>query len=158
MTVKLTGVVTLALLAAVLFTTGCEDEDIPTFAPGPYLFSNLSVTKATLPPIGSRLVAGSVVNLRFSVAYTLDQSGYQNRANLGMFVNVFGRTATDSVVNIGGFPDKLLSLTNASGTLRDSVSFTLPAGVRTLTMETFLDTLPFANPVMALDSQNWPVQ
>ena len=60
--------------------------------------------------------------------------------------------------SIGGFPDKILQLSEQGGVLRDSLQFTLPPGIARLTMEAFLDSLPFANPVISIDSQIWPVQ
>lgn len=158
MTVKSAGSAMVALLAGALMLAGCEDDAIPTFAPPPYLFSNISITKACDPAPGSAVRPGSTVNLRFSVAYTLDPDDLQNRANLGMYINLFARTATDSIVSIGGFPDKILPLSEQGGVLRDSLQFTLPPGIARLTMEAFLDSLPFANPVISLDSQNWPVR
>ena len=158
MTVKSAGSAMMALLVGMLLLAGCEDDAIPTFAPPPYLFSNISITKECNPVPGSALRPGSTVNLRFSVAYTLDPNDFQNRAGLGMFINLFGRTPTDSLVSIGGFPDKILQLSEQGGVLRDSLQFTLPPGIARLTMEAFLDSLPFANPVISIDSQIWPVQ
>ncbi len=148
----------LLLLAAAGLLVGCEEEDNPATPPPPFLFSNITLSKETIPRPTTFLSAGQNALLRYKVSYTLNDGDNAQQSNMAVFVNLFGRDAAGNIVSIGGAPDRTITPLNVSDVLRDSIAFFVPQGVTGVFVEAFLDTLPFANPVVALDSQNWPVR
>jgi hypothetical protein len=149
---------TAILLATLLLAGGCSEEDLPSSPPPPFLFTSLSLSSDTQPRPGTFLAQGEAVRLRYGVSYTLDPSMDQQRNQLALYVNVFGVAADSSTVNIGAFPDREYR-PDVPGEFRsDTLDFTVPNGVTQVWVEAFLDTLPFSNPVLALDRLIWPVR
>jgi hypothetical protein len=146
------------LFAAAGLLVGCEEEDNPATPAPPFLFSNLTLSKETLPRPGTFLSVGQNVLLRYKVSHTLNSGDNAQQSNMAVFVNIFGRDAVGNVISIGGAPDRTVTPLEVSNVVQDSIPFVVPAGVAGVFVEAFLDTLPFANPVVALDSQSWPVR
>ena len=145
-------------MIALLLAAGCTEEDLPTSQTPPFLFTALTLSSDTQPRPGTALTQGQAVQLRYGVSYTLDATMYRQHDQLAIFVNVFGVAADSSTVNIGAFPDRQFSL-DLQGEFRgDSLSFTVPSGITQVWVEAFLDTIPFSNPVVALDRLIWPVR
>jgi len=144
-------------VAAGLFV-GCEEEDNPATPPPPYLFSNIALSKYTTPRPFTFLSTGQNVLLRYGVSHTLNDGDNAQQSNMAVFVNIFGRDAAGNVVSIGAAPDRMITPLEVSSVAQDSIPFVVPQGVVGVYVEAFLDTLPFANPVVALDSQIWPVR
>jgi len=150
--------VTAVLLATLLGAPGCSEEDLPASPPPPFLFTSLSLSSDTQPRPGTPLAQGEAVRLRYAVSYTLDAPTHEQRAQLAIFVNVFGLTAQNSSVNIGAFPDREYRPELQGENRADTLSFTVPTGITQVWVEAFLDTIPFSNPVVALDRLIWPVR
>jgi hypothetical protein len=146
------------LVAAAGLLVGCEEEDNPATPAPPFLFSNIALSKESMPRPGTPLSVGQNVLLRYKVSHTLNNGDNAQQSDMAVFVNIFGRDPAGNVVSIGGAPDRTISPLAVSNVLQDSIPFIVPAGLAGVFVEAFLDTLPFANPVVALDSQSWPVR
>jgi len=145
-------------MIALLLVGGCTEEDLPTTPPPPFLFTALTLSSDTQPRPGTVLTQGQAVQLRYGVSYTLDTVMFRQHDQLAIFVNVFGLAPDSSTVNIGAFPDRQFTA-DLQGEFRgDSLSFTVPSGITQVWVEAFLDTIPFSNPVVALDRLIWPVR
>ncbi|MCK5571288.1 MAG: hypothetical protein KAJ12_00945 [Bacteroidetes bacterium] len=146
------------LVGALTLLVSCEDESVPTSPPPPFLFTDLLLSKETSPTPSTPLSEGQDVLLLYKASYTLNPGDNAQQANLALFVNVFGQAPDGSIVGIGQFPNHMFSPLVVSDIVRDSIPFVVPQGVSTVFVQAFLDTLPFANPVIALDNQSWPVR
>jgi hypothetical protein len=146
------------LVGALALLVSCEDESVPTSPPPPFLFSDVLLSKETSPTPSTPLSEGQNVLLLYKTSYTLNPGDSEQQTDLALFVNVFGQASDGSIVGIGLFPNREVSPLELSDIVRDSIQFVVPQGVSTVFMQAFLDTLPFANPVIALDQQSWPVR
>lgn len=146
------------IVAALVVASGCSDEELPSSPPPPFLFTSLALSSDALPRPGTPLQVGQEVRLQYGVAFTLDPAMFEQRTQLAVFVNVFGVDANDNSVNIGDFPDRQFTPELQGANQLDTIAFTVPAGITQVWVEAFLDTIPFSNPVVALDRLIWPVQ
>ena len=145
-------------MATLAAASGCSDEELPSSPPPPFLFTSLALSSDAQPRPGTPLRAGQEVRLQYGVAFTLDPATFEQRAQLAVFVNVFGVDADDNSVNIGDFPDRQFTPELQGANQLDTIAFTVPTGITQVWVEAFLDTIPFSNPVVALDRLIWPVQ
>jgi hypothetical protein len=143
---------------AVLLAAGCAKDDIPTTPGGPFLLTRVSIERDVLPVPETTIAKNQSVTARYGIAFTLSPDDEKNRANLRLFVGVYGISANDTLVSIGTFPGRTLTLAAGTNTIRDSLTFTVPAAAATVSIEAFLDSTTFLNPVMSIDRRTWNVQ
>lgn len=145
-------------LGIVVMFTSCKNDDIPTTPAGPFLLTRMRISKDTTPTPGTTLNAGQTVGVHFTVDYTLSPEDDRNKTNLALFINAFSRDQNNNYMEIGIFPDKQFTLTAASGMVTDTLSVAIPATATSVTVEAFIDTLPFSNPVLTIDDKSWPAK
>jgi hypothetical protein len=116
-----------AALAA-LAGLSCSKDDIPTTPPPPFLITYVAVSKFVSPPTTTILHRDSTYLIRFSVDYTLNPDTDANRSLFTVFADVAEFAEADTLVDVIGFiPFPFPDLTASSGTVTDSILFTVPA-------------------------------
>ena len=148
----------LAIAAVAAIGAGCSKDDLPATPPPPFLFSDVRLQKDIVPLPGTFLQHGKNTTVRFNVAYTLAPEIAKNRSNLRLFLNLYGEDSVGTILAIGAFPDRVYTLDQDGSNVSDSINFTVPANAAFVDVEAFLDTLPFANPIITIDSKYWPVR
>ena len=155
----------LRLLAAGLWTCGllvigsCTKDDIPATPSSPFLFTSVKIGKSMSPAQGSTLTATQTYTVRYSLNYTLAPNEERQKSNIGIFADVYSRNATGAVTVLASTPTTVPGLTIGAGAPAESLTFTVPAGAKTVVLEGYLDTIPTTGFVISLDStQSWPVQ
>lgn len=144
------------LIGILLITASCSKDTIPTTPSPPFLFSDLRLLKTTTPAPGTTLSKGQNVTVYLHSAYTLEPGNDVQRANLAVIADAFYLDATDTL--------RFLTLTQGpplgatSGVVAETLKFTVPQAALSVTVFAFVDTIPYANPVISYDSQEWPVQ
>ena len=148
----------LAIAAVAAIGAGCSKDDLPGTPPPPFLFSSVRLQRDIVPLPGTYLQRGKNTTVRFNVAYTLAPQIATTRSNIRLFLNFYGEDSVGTILGIGAFPDRVYTLDQDGSNVADSMNFTVPANAAFVDVEAFLDTLPFANPIITIDSQYWPVR
>jgi hypothetical protein len=146
-----------AATAAAIGWGSCSNDSLPTSPSGPFLFSSIEFGKGMSPTPQTPLAHAQKVNLHYTIAYTLDPGNAKIRDSLRLFVNVYADLNDTTIVGIGAFPDRSLTLPANSGILTDSIPFIVPANVTYVDVEAFMDTLPLNNDIINYTSHYWPV-
>ncbi|HUI66138.1 MAG TPA: hypothetical protein VL126_14940 [Bacteroidota bacterium] len=143
-------------IGILLLAASCSKDTIPTTPSPPFLFTDLRLLRSTSPTPGTTLSKGQNVTVYLNSAYTLDPSSDAQRANLAVLSDAFYLDATDTL--------RFLTLTQSpplaatSGVIAETLKFTVPQAALSITVFSFVDTIPYVNPVISYDSQNWPVK
>ena len=118
----------IVIAGAALAAGSCSKDDIPTTPPGPFLFTDVAVSKFVTPPTTSVLHPNTSYVVRFSVNYTLDPDTDAHRSLYAVYADIAEFDAKDSLIQAIGFiPSPPPALTAASGVISDSISFKVPA-------------------------------
>ncbi len=155
---RLTGFACL-ILSALLFSE-CKSDSIPSTLSEPYLFDAILFGNGTLPPPGATLLHGPNAVLHLNVAYTLSPGLSANRNNLALYLQAFGRDSANTAwqVRSGVQRDSFFLAQASAGVIRDSLTISIPSYIRSVKVQAFIDSIPFRNPVVLIDSASWPVQ
>jgi len=147
-----------ALLALVsIVSLSCTDEDLPSTPEQPFLRTAVELTRGVQPLPETPIQAGQSVRIRYGIAYTLAPVEAR-MPNLALYVSVYGLNQQDSLLVIGTLPNKEYPLAAASGLTIDSLQITVPNQAVSVTLEAFIDTIAFSNPVLEISRTSWPVQ
>lgn len=145
----------LALISVVSFR--CTDEDLPSTPEQPFLRTAVEFTRGVQPVPETPMQVGQSVRIRYGIAYTLAPAEVRT-PNLALYVSVYGLTQQDSLLVIGTLPNKEYPLAGAAGITLDSLQITVPDQAVSVTLEAFIDTIAFSNPVLEISRTSWPVQ
>ena len=146
-----------ALLTGCLIVLGsCTKNDIPSTPSSPFLFTSLKIAKTLTPVPRTAMAANQSYVVRFLVDYTLAPEDERQKSARGIFADVYSKNAAGAVTVLVSLPST--GLTASSGVVAESLNFTVPAGAVTVTLEAYIDTIPAASFVLALDDKSWPVQ
>lgn len=152
------------LLVAALFTGclivigSCTKDDVPSTPSSPFLFTNLKIAKTLTPVPGTAMAANQSYIVRYLVDYTLAPEDERQKSNRGIFADVYSKNAAGAVTVLASMPTTVPGLTASSGAVPESLNFTVPAGAVSVTLESYIDTIPTASFVLTLDDKSWPVQ
>jgi hypothetical protein len=145
-------------IAALMGNLSCKSDDIPVTPGAPFLYTEMMLTSATTPVPQSTMTRGQLYRARFSVAYALDPAldALMQKGKLGLYADIYTDNTDSTFTVLATTPE--LKLTSTSGVVTDSLSFTVPAKALYVNVEAYLDTIPYTNPVIKLDSQYWNVK
>jgi len=145
------------LMFAALLLAECSSDSIPSSPSGPFLFTQLKIGKDAVPAPGTFLTRGQNVVLHLNVSYTLTPEETAFRDSLALYIQAFGRDSTHALISVGSPRDSILLGSATKNILPDSLSISVPQNVVLVTVEAFIDSIPFTNPVAAIDTLAWPV-
>jgi hypothetical protein len=148
----------LLVVGIALILGGCKEDDIPATPDPPFLFTEMILSNGVTPDPSKTLAVGQNVTTSFQINYTLSPQDDQGRSKLALFADVYSENATGIITSLTPFPGTPVALTSSGGVVSKTLTFTVPTGARFVTVEAFLDTVPFSNPVLKLDSRTWTVQ
>ena len=85
------------------FVVACDDDDIPTLPPGPFLLTDINIgSKITPPQFVTTLNRGTTQNFVFDVAYTLGGADAQLAPNLELCATFIVRDAGFTFIDLDG--------------------------------------------------------
>jgi hypothetical protein len=145
-------------IAALMGNLSCKSDDIPVTPAGPFLYTEMMITSTTTPIPQSTMTRGQTYHTRFSVAYALDPAleALMQKGKLALYADVYTDNTDNSFTVLATTSEYKLTATNTI--INDSLSFTVPANAVYVNVEAYLDTIPYTNPVIKLDSQYWNVK
>ncbi|MEW6511255.1 MAG: hypothetical protein AB1428_09880 [Bacteroidota bacterium] len=145
------------LIGLALLIGSCTEDEIPSTPSPPFLFTGLRIARSITPVPGTPLSVGQHT-VRFEVDYTLAPEEDRQKSTFAVFADVFSRDAGGNVTVLASLQNPpALKLSGAA--VPESLSFTVPAGARTVVLEAYIDTIPAAGFVVTIDTtQAWPVQ
>jgi hypothetical protein len=144
-------------LFALLFSE-CSSDSIPSTPPEPYLFDTILFGNGITPAPGTALSRGQNITLHLNIAYTLAPQLSSIRNRLAMYVQAFGRDSTNAAFGIGARRDSFLLASSSGSVVADSLSINIPQSIVSVKVQAFIDSIPFRNPVLLIDSTSWTVQ
>lgn len=152
-------VLSVALLICGLIIIGsCTKDDIPVTPGGPFLFTNVRIAKQLTPVPETPLRKVQNYTVRFVVDYTLAPKDEAQKANRGIYADVYCSDSSGAFLSILATTPAASGLTASSGAVAESLTFSVPVRALTVTLEAYIDTIPTAGFVLTLDDKSWPVQ
>jgi hypothetical protein len=145
-------------VAAMMWNLSCTSDDIPVTPGGPFLFTEMMLTSGTTPTPRTSMTIGHQYTARFSVAYTLDPAmvALMQKGSLAVYADIYTDNTDSSFTVLASTTER--KLTASSGVISDSLKFTVPTKAVYVNVEAYIDTVPFTNPVLKIDSQYWNVK
>jgi len=144
------------LAGAVVLHTSCTKDDIPSTPSPPFAFTDMVIGKTTTPTPGTAMTKTQNYTVRFQVAYTLNAASERFRNSLNLFADAYTYNTDSTFTSIGNLQQSALPA--AGGAIAESLSFTVPTNAEFVYIEAYIDTIPFSNPVLLIDTQFWTVQ
>lgn len=144
------------LAGAAVLNTRCTKDDIPSTPSPPFVATDLLIGKTTSPTPRTALNKNQNYAVRFQVAYTLDAASDRFRNSLNLFADAYTYNTDSTFTTIGNLQQSALPA--AGGAVAESLSFTVPSNAEFVYIEAYIDTIPFSNPVLLIDTQFWTVQ